>query len=126
MTAGCGVLSSCATHYPVYGRFDRSDELFRGVVLSETMTGLGSIELKGVKSGIRCVGRSKSKVAPPGEEGGVTLECKDGRTVKARYVVTGWGKGRGSGKDQIGDRFQFTFGIPEGEALLELKEPTGR
>lgn len=120
--AAFGILSGCTVKYPVVGRFDRSDELFRGMVVSRTMTGWGSLDLEGVQSGTKCVGRSSIRFAPPGERGKMVLDCEDGRRVEVNYRVTQWGRGYGSGKDQTGNRFRFTFGMSDREALIQLEK----
>lgn len=120
--AGCGILSGCTFKYPVVGRFDGSDELFRGMVVSRTMTGWGSLEVEGVQSGTKCVGRSSIRFAPPGERGKMILDCRDGRRVEVNYRVTQWGRGYGSGKDQSGNRFRFTFGMSDREALIQIEK----
>lgn len=120
--AGCGLLSGCTSKYPVVGRFDGSDELFRGMVVSRTMTGWGSLEVEGVQSGTKCVGRSSIRFAPPGERGKMILDCRDGRRVEVNYRVTQWGRGYGSGKDQSGNRFRFTFGMSDREALIQIEK----
>jgi len=114
--AGWGVLSSCAVKYPVLGRFDNSDEIFRGRIISRTLTGQGSMEMKGSTTETKCVGRRNLRFAPPGEEGRIILDCQDGRKIAVNYKVTGWGKGFGAGKDQKGNRFTFTFGMTASEA----------
>ncbi len=119
---GWGIFSGCAVKYPVVGKFDNSDEIFRGMVVSRTMTGWGSLDLEGVQSGTKCVGRSSIRFAPPGERGKMVLDCGDGRRVEVNYRVTQWGRGYGSGKDQTGNRFRFTFGISDREALIQLEK----
>ncbi len=120
--AAFGVLTGCAVKFPVIGRFDSSDELFRGIVVSRTITGLGSLEVEGLQSGTKCVGRSSIRFAPPGERGKMILDCGDGRRVEVNYRVVQWGRGYGSGKDQSGNRFRFTFGMSDREALIQIEK----
>ena len=113
---GWGLLSGCVVRYPVVGKFVNSIEVFRGRITARSHPEKGSIEMKGEATKVKCVGRSKMNVAPPGQEGRVGLACEDGRRILATYRVIAWGKGYGTGTDQDGNRFVFTFGMTDGEA----------
>jgi len=122
VAALCGVLSGCTVKYPVFGLFDNSNEIFRGRIDARSHPELGSIEIKGEVTKVKCVGRSKISYAPPGKEGRFALACQDGRRILTIYRVTSWGKGYGTGRDQFGNRFTFTFGMPDAEARKFIKE----
>ena len=113
---GWGSLSGCVVRYPVIGKFVNSSEVFRGRITARSHPEKGSIEMEGEANKVKCVGRSKVNVAPPGQKGQVGLGCEDGRRILATYRVIAWGKGYGTGTDQDGNRFIFTFGMTDGEA----------
>jgi len=113
---GWGLLSGCVVRYPVVGKFVNSSEVFRGRITARSHPEKGSIEMKGEANKVKCIGRSKMNIAPPGQEGRLGLACEDGRRILATYRVIAWGKGYGTGTDQDGNRFVFTFGMPDGEA----------
>ncbi len=113
---GWGSLSGCVVRYPAVGKFVNSGEVFRGRITARSHPEKGSIEMEGEANKVKCVGRSKMNVAPPGQEGRVGLACEDGRRILATYRVIAWGKGYGTGTDQDGNRFIFTFGMTDGEA----------
>ena len=115
-----GALSACTASYPAFGKFEGSDELLMGRLQARTIGGLGSLELEGPGGKTRCRGVTHVPYAPPGKTGRVVLECQDGRTIEARYTVTGWGQGFGSGKDESGEGFGFLFGTTEEEARRQL------
>ena len=113
---GWGSLSGCVVRYPVIGKFVNSSEVFRGRITARSHPEKGSIEMEGEANKVKCVGRSKVNVAPPGQKGQLGLGCEDGRRILATYRVIAWGKGYGIGTDQDGNRFIFTFGMTDGEA----------
>jgi len=119
---GWGMLSSCVVRYPVVGKFENASEVFRGRITARSHPEKGSIEIKGEVTKVKCVGRSKISYAPPGKEGRVGLACQDGRRILVTYRVIAWGKGYGTGTDQDGNRFIFTFGMPDGEARKYFRE----
>jgi len=119
---GWGPLSGCVVRYPVVGKFVNSSEVFRGRITAHADPEKGSIEVTGEVTKVKCVGRSKISYAPPGKEGRVALACQDGRRILATYRVIAWGKGYGTGTDQDGNRFIFTFGMPDGEARKYFRE----
>ncbi len=119
---GWGPLSGCVVRYPVVGKFVNASEVFRGRITARSHPEKGSIEITGEVTKVKCVGRSKISYAPPGKEGRVALACQDGKRILATYRVIAWGKGYGTGTDQDGNRFIFTFGMPDGEARKFIKE----
>ena len=119
---GWGMLSSCVVRYPVVGKFANASEVFRGKITARSNPDKGSIEIKGEVNKVKCIGRSKISFAPPGKEGRVSLACQDGKRILATYRVIAWGKGYGTGTDQDGNRFIFTFGMSDGEARKYFRE----
>jgi len=119
---GWGPLSGCVVRYPVVGKFVNASEVFRGRIIARSHPEKGSIEIKGEVNKVKCIGRSKISYAPPGKEGRVALACQDGKRILATYRVIAWGKGYGIGTDQDGNRFIFTFGMPDSEARKYFRE----
>ena len=119
---GWGMLSSCVVRYPVVGKFANASEVFRGKITARSNPDKGSIEIKGEVNKVKCIGRSKISYAPPGKEGRVSFACQDGKRILTTYRVIAWGKGYGTGTDQDGNRFIFTFGMSDGEARKYFRE----
>ncbi len=119
---GWGMLSSCVVRYPVVGKFANASEVFRGKITARSNPDKGSIEIKGEVTKVKCVGRSKISYAPPGKEGRLALACQDGKRILTTYRVIAWGKGYGTGTDQDGNRFIFTFGMSDGETRKYFRE----
>ncbi len=119
---GWGMHSSCVVRYPVVGKFVNASEVFRGRITARSHPEKGSIEIKGEVNKVKCIGRSKISFAPPGKEGRVSLACQDGKRILTTYRVIAWGKGYGTGTDQDGNRFIFTFGMSDGEARKYFRE----
>jgi hypothetical protein len=109
----------CVT-YPVVGSFDEHNELFRGTAVT-WFTGSSRINIEGVNSKIRGKGRSWLTYVPPtlryeGRKGEALLTFDDGRVVKAEFTRLSRSSGWGSGKDQSGNTFIYTFGMSNEEA----------
>jgi hypothetical protein len=110
----------CVT-YPVVGSFDEYNEIFKGTVNESLLTGSSRINVEGVNSKTHGKGSSWVTYIPPtlgpaGIKGEALLTFDDGRVVKAEYVCLSGSTGWGSGKDQGGNTFTFTFGMTEQEA----------
>jgi hypothetical protein len=110
----------CVT-YPVVGSFDEYNEIFKGTVTECVFTGSSEIKVECVNTKTRGKGSSWVTYIPPtlgpaGIKGEALLTFDDGRVVKAEYVCLSGSTGWGSGKDQSGSTFTFTFGMTEQEA----------
>ncbi len=110
----------CVT-YPIVGSFDKYNELFKGTVNECVFTGSSEINVECVNTKTRGKGSSWVTYIPPtlgpaGIKGEALLTFDDGRVVKAEYVCLSGSTGWGSGKDQSGSTFTFTFGMTEQEA----------
>jgi hypothetical protein len=110
----------CVT-YPVVGSFDDYNELFKGTINTNVINGASEINVEGINSKTRGKGSSWVTYIPPtlgptGIKGEAFLTFDDGRVVKAEFVclspISGWG----SGKDQSGNTFTYTFGMSNEEA----------
>ncbi|MCP4254044.1 MAG: trypsin-like serine protease [Candidatus Scalindua sp.] len=113
-------LAGCAS-YPVVGAFDDYNEVFRGTVKANTLTGNNFIEVKSENSGVEGRGRSRVTYASifslgGGQKGEADLEFDDGRRVRAFWTSKSLTSGYGSGHDQFGNTFKFTFGMSDQEA----------
>ncbi len=86
----------CSLKYPVVGSFNNYNEVFKGQVEANIMTGTGHIEAKGEVTGVKCIGFAKTTYIPPisfilpvceGQRGISTLKCDDGRIIEANYNI---------------------------------------
>jgi hypothetical protein len=110
----------CVT-YPAVGSFGEYNELFKGTVTASLFTGTSEINVEGIDSKILGKGSSWiTSVSPSlnceGTKGGVLLKFSDGRIVNAEFTCLSCSSGWGSGKDQGGNPFTFTFGMSDEEA----------
>ena len=110
----------CVT-YPVVGSFDAYNETFKGTVTANLFTGTSEINIIGVDGKIRGKGSSWMTYMSPslnceGTKGDVLLTFDDGRIVNAEFFCLSCASGWGSGKDQGGNPFRFTFGMSNEEA----------
>ena len=110
----------CVT-YPAVGSFGEYNELYKGTVTVNLFTLGSDINIEGVDSKITAKGGSWiTSISPSvnceGTKGGVILKFSDGRIVNADFTCLSCNSGWGSGKDQGGNTFIFTFGLPDEEA----------
>jgi hypothetical protein len=110
----------CVT-YPAVGSFGEYNELFRGTVSANLFMGTSEINVTGVDSKITAKGSSWLTYMSPsvnceGTKGNVLLTFSDGRIVNAEFSCLSCATGWGSGKDQGGNPFTFTFGMGNEEA----------
>lgn len=110
----------CVT-YPVVGSFDDYNELFKGTITTNVINGASEINVEGINSKTRGKGSSWVTYIPPtlgptGIKGEAFLTFDDGRIVKSEFVCLSPTSGWGSGKDQSGNTFTYTFGMRNEEA----------
>jgi hypothetical protein len=110
----------CVT-YPVVGSFDGYNETFKGTVTASLFTGTSNIRIEGVDGTTNARGSSWVTFMAPtmnceGTKGDVLLTFSDGRVVNAEFHCLSCSSGWGSGKDQNGNVFRFTFGMSDEEA----------
>ncbi|MCJ7729972.1 MAG: hypothetical protein MUO27_08880, partial [Sedimentisphaerales bacterium] len=110
----------CVT-YPAVGSFGGYNELYKGTVTVNLFTLSSEINVEDVDSKTHGKGSSWiTSVSPSlnceGTKGGVLLKFSDGRIVNAEFTCLSCTSGWGSGKDQGGDTFTFTFGMSDEEA----------
>lgn len=115
----------CTVKYPVVGSFSNYNEVYKGQVDSNLLTGASHIEVNGQITNAKCFGGSTVTYIPPisylipvceGQRGIATLNCDDGRVVEAHWVARSCKTGFGFGYDQKGNKFTFAFGMTETEA----------
>jgi len=115
----------CSVKYPVIGSFSNYNEVFKGQVDSNLLTGTSYIEVNAQVTNVKCFGNSSVTYIPPisyilpvcrGQRGIAMLRCDDGRIVDSHWIAQSCTSGFGSGYDQKGNRFTFTFGMTETEA----------
>jgi S1-C subfamily serine protease len=132
MTSILWMLSiGCSVKYPVVGSFSNYNEVFKGQVDSNLLTGTSHIEVNGQVTNVKCLGSSTVTYIPPisyilpiceGQRGIATLNCDDGRIVDAHWIAQSCKSGFGSGYDQNGNKFTFTFGMTEVEAKAYIEK----
>jgi len=114
--------TGCVT-YPVVGAFETSDEIFRGTVDHNLLLGAGDINVEAEKSGIQCKGTSRVTYIPPfslgcaGQKGEAPMRCDDGRFINVTWTADSCTSGTGNGSDDQEGKFNFVFGLTEGEAM---------
>jgi hypothetical protein len=116
----------CAT-YPAVGSFGEYNELYKGTVTVNLFTLSSNINIEGVSSKTEGKGSSwvtfiSPSVGCEGTKGGVLLKFSDGRIVNAEFTCLSCASGWGSGKDQGGNTFTFTFGMSDEEAEQFLEK----
>jgi hypothetical protein len=116
----------CVT-YPAVGSFGGYNELFKGTVTVNLFSLSSNINIEGVSSKTQGTGSSwitfiSPSVGCEGTKGGVVLKFSDGRVVNAEFTCLSCASGWGSGKDQGGDTFTFTFGMTDEEAEQFLEK----
>jgi hypothetical protein len=116
----------CVT-YPAVGSFGGYNELYKGTVTVNLFTLSSEINVEDVDSKTNGKGSSWiTSVSPSlnceGTKGGVVLKFSDGRIVNAEFTCLSCTSGWGSGKDQGGDTFTFTFGMSDEEAKQFLEK----
>lgn len=135
----CLVASGCST-YPAIGMFEDNPEIFRGqaeptldmdkkIFVSE-----GEFSMRGEISGTRCRGRIsltrpvESMQVPiqcQGQQGDVSAECSDDRSLNGTWSARSCAIGSGVGQDTNGTSFAFTFGLPEDRAKRTIEKALG-
>jgi S1-C subfamily serine protease len=119
------ICCGCTVKYPVVGYFDNYNEVFKGIVDANLLTGGGVIEVQGEVTKLKCRGDSVVTSIPgigcKGQSGVAKLYCDDGREVHAKWVALSCTSGFGTGSDQNGNKFSFTFGMTEEEANQYIK-----
>ena len=116
----CLLLQGCVT-YPVVGCFDDYNEVFKGKVHANLFAGTSRIEVEGLQSKVKGKGSSWITYIPPtlsceGQKGEALLTFNDGRVVKGQFTALSCSTGYGTGADQNGNTFTFTFGMSDKEA----------
>jgi len=120
------ILGGCTYKYPVVGAFNDHNEIFLGTVHHNSANGTAYIEVESEKTGVKGRGNSRTTYVPVlsmggGQRGEADLSFDDGRNVKAFWTSKTLTTGYGSGHDQFGNSFQFTFGMSEEEAAEYLE-----
>lgn len=118
-------LQGCSYKYPVVGAFDGFNEVFIGTVNQNSANGTAYIEVESKNSGVKGRGSSRVTYIPAFSMGGnqrgeADLTFDDGRNVKAHWTSKSLTSGFGSGHDQFGNSFQFTFGMSEEDSVNHL------
>ena len=120
------VVSACAT-YPLVGQFDKHNEVFRGTVEHDLMGASGYIVVRGEVTKMTCRGPARITRPVPGtlctgHSGEAELTCDDGRRIRATFTAHTCTSGTGSGTDNVGNPFSFSYGMSEEEASRFVQE----
>lgn len=116
----------CSVQYKVAGSFDNANEVFRGDVVHDLLSGSADVVAVGQNSGIVCRGRSYATHVPAlalgctGQRGKVDMTCDDGRTLDVDWRADSCTSGSGRGRDRLGNRFSFAFGLNAAEAEAHI------
>ena len=93
------------------------NELFRGTVSHNPLTGSAYVELHAQGSNIRCRGTAlmnySLQTTSASGHGGTVLTCDDGRIINGSLTITGSKSGFGSGSDQYRNKYVFSLGEDE-------------
>jgi S1-C subfamily serine protease len=120
------ICCGCSVKYPVVGYFDNYNEVFKGIVEHNLLSGGGVIEAQGEITKLKCRGDAIVTGIPgigcKGQSGVAKLYCDDGREIHAKWVALSCTTGFGTGYDQNGSKFSFTFGMNEEEANQYIKK----
>jgi hypothetical protein len=118
-------VQGCVT-YPVTGSFDSYNETFKGTATQNLFIGTSEIKVQSTAGKTTAKGSSWLTYMSPslnceGTKGEVLLTFDDGRIVNAEFYCLTCASGWGSGKDQSGNNFIFTFGMngKEAEQFIE-------
>lgn len=115
-------LSACSVTVPVMGMMGDGTELFTGTATGQ-MGGVGSISLVGQMSGTKCFGgfTYTRVVGGTGSTGIADIQCDDGRTAELKFVAESLNRGMGTGRDNFGNPFMFSYGMTEEETVNVFK-----
>lgn len=115
-------LSACSVTVPVTGLMGDGSEVYKGTATGY-MGGTGDIKMKGVASGVDCFGGFTYTriVGGTGSKGIADVMCKDGRKATVEFLAEDLNKGMGTGYDNLGNPFVFTYGMTEEETVATFK-----
>ena len=114
------MLQGCTT-YPALATFEQSNEVLDGAVHANLLAGGNDFQLTGNVTGLVCKGHSNVTHIPPfgqcrDQRGDIFMTCDDVRTATGEWSATTCTSGYGAGKDNLGNKFVFTFGMDHPEA----------
>ena len=137
----CALLAGCLLSPPADPRlvqrsivawFEAYDEVLAGGIAGDTELGIGFVDLKAERSGMRCVGPARVARIPldsdfpldcSGVEGSIELLCSDGREMSATWHSgDDCGAGYGRGQDEHQHTFHFAYGMTPKTSALMLRE----
>ena len=106
------------------------NEVFRGTLSHNALTGRAYVEIQADGSNTRCAGTARMNYSQqtgssPGT-GGSVLTCDDGRVINGSLTISDGASGFGSGKDQYGNKYRFSLGaeqnVPEQPVVLKPRQ----
>ena len=111
-------LSGCSLTVPVIGMIGDGSELFTGTATGG-MGGTGSINLIGTINDTKCFGgfTYTRVVEGTGSTGIADIQCDDGRKAQLKFIAESYNKGMGTGFDNFGSPFMFSYGMTKEETF---------
>jgi hypothetical protein len=110
----------CTQSLKIVGFSESLNELLIGEATHNLWTGAGNFTVKALNSNIVCEGGAMIvQVSKPsscvGQKGEIFGTCSDGRYIKGKYITTSCTRGFGMAIDNLGNQYQFKFGVSEEE-----------
>ncbi|MCW9035009.1 MAG: hypothetical protein OQJ97_12380 [Rhodospirillales bacterium] len=109
------LISGCVK-YPLIASFEDIEDRYIGVVNSNMLFGVATVNAISETDGNECNGNTKLTAMPvnsfgcAGQIGEVVFECGDGRKAAGEFKATSCTSGYGQGIDSNGNKFNFYFG----------------
>lgn len=130
LLAGCMAVQGPGP-FPFVGKFDDYNETITGEVRFDYNRGVSYITAQTRESKLRCEGVSRVTYVVPypgrvsefvclGDQGIARLQCSDGRVFTGDFKARSCNSGEGTGSDQTGARFSFSYGMSQPEAQQYL------
>lgn len=104
--------------------YEKYNEIFRGDVWTDLLSGKDYFQLKGEFTGIQCEGYGMlnyplNRLSCAGK-GEIVANCSDGRILIGNYTSNSCIRKYGKGSDNLGDIFVFKFGLSSMEMNAEM------
>ncbi len=117
--------------FPFVGKYDDYNETITGEVRFDYNRGVSYITAQTRESKLRCEGVSRVTYVLPypgrvsefvclGDQGIARLQCSNGRTLTGDFKARSCSSGEGTGSDNTGARFSFSYGMSQADAQQYL------
>lgn len=116
----------CKLKYYFVAQNTKNCEIFSGRIIHQPTIGKAHTVFF-TPSGATCEGVSYVTYIPPGggcagQQGKVPTQCSDGRIVDGTWTASSCKTGFGHATDNLGNEYQFTFGLSAQEAVKKVNE----